>query len=245
MPSITAPRRFSNIFARGAAIAVAVALAGTLAAAAPAGASRAGSARAARLVNQAFAASEAASSVTINATLVSGSKRTVLHVSDVQGGNGFGLISAQGQTFRIIQIGPVNYFKAGAGYWAKVYGSKNALPVSLYANHWVKSSETGFQKFVDMTVFLERYHTHVAKWTIAGRSRFRGLPVTVLKGTQGNMTGTLLVAAKGPPYLMAIYPPQGQGSVTFSNWNKPVKVQAPSRWLAFTAPSTGGSSPSS
>jgi hypothetical protein len=233
--------RLSSRWSRRGVTSVAVATAIAAAVAAPAAAaSHANSAQAGRLVASSFAASKAATSVTINGSLTpAGSHQPiVLHITDTKGG-GYGSITVDGQTIKLIQVGSVNYFKAGTTYWQKALGSKSSLVVPVYANHWVKSSgpntpEAGFASVVNLGTFLNGYDTHKVRWVLAGHSTLHGQPVTVVHGTQQGVTGTLLIAAKGPPYLMAIEPPHGNGTVRFSNWNKPVQLTAPSQWVAFS-----------
>lgn len=246
-------RRWSRR-ARGAAVAlVAGALTLAVAPVAPAGAaSSANSARAAQLVENSFTVSKAASSVTVNGSIVNGKQTIFLHVHCTKNGNGYGSITVQGQTIKLIEVGSVNYFKASTSYWQKVVGSKSSLVVPVYANHWVKSSgsgtpQAGFAEFVNLESILGGFNTTGVKWVITGRTTYHGQRVTVVRGTQHGMTGTLLIAAHGQPYLLALEPPHGQGTLRFSNYNQTVQVKGPSQWVAFSTlgGSTGGSGGSS
>jgi hypothetical protein len=236
---------------RGTVLVAAAALLAALAGPAP-GASAASNKQtsAAHLVARAFATSEAANSVVVNGTFVNGKEVVHIHVTDAKGGSGFGSVKVGGLTIHIVQVDGSNYFKAGKDYWGKVLGSKNALPVGLYANHWVKASSSQtdspgvvFSAFVNMSTLLAGFNTKGVAWHVSGHPTFHGTRVVAVRGVQRGMTGTLLIAAKGPPYLMAIEPPHGQGGVTFSHWNKPLTVRPPGRWLPFTPSATpsGGS----
>jgi hypothetical protein len=243
-------RRLSVALALAAGAAMLASLAGP---ALGASAATRNNARAAHLVAQSFAASQGASTVTVTGRFVNGKETISIHVTDTKDGNGFGTLRVQNYRLHIVQADGANYFKTGAGYWGKIYGSKTALYVGLYANHWVKSSssETNspgkvFSAFLNKSTFLGGFNTRGVRWVVTGHTTFHGQPVTEVRGTQRGMTGTLLIAAKGQPFLMAIEPPQGQGRITFANWDKPVTVRAPKRWVPFTPPQpTGNGTPTS
>lgn len=243
MTTTVAPRRRSSTLIARVAILAAVA-ASVVAVPATASAARHHTTTSgAALVARSFAVSKSARSVRITGTLKEvGSGQSINIDSTVlHNGSGYGTVNVQGQTIKIVQVGPTNYFKAGKAFWAQVFGSANAIGVPLYASHWVKSAgvktpAAGFSDFVSMSALLGGFDFTAATWVRAGTTSFGGKRVYVVHGTQNGMTGTILIAASGPPYLAAIERPAGQGALIFTAWNRAVRVNPPKNPINYGTP---------
>jgi hypothetical protein len=195
------------------------------------------------MVATALAAGRSATSVTIAGSLPDDGGTITLNITDNSMGDGKGSVAQGGNTIQIIQIGPVNYFRAGTAFWKKVGGG--SAGAQLFAGKWLKSSGSNSPgaSFSQLTKFktLLPNGTSGSTFTKAGTTTFDGQPAYVIKGTgSGGQGGTLLIAATGKPFPLEIKPPGPKaGSLTFSNWDKSVTIKAPSHSIDYNSLTSG------
>jgi hypothetical protein len=218
------------------------ALAASLAPGALAGASGNGVANQSpvQIVNAAVHASLSANSFTVTGSIGQGAQRVGLNLSLSATKVAQGSITAMGQTINLIQIGNTIYFKASTSFWTQNGG---ATAAQLFANKWVSgpassSDFSSFSQFLDPHQLANQFFQaptgtdfHKGK-----TSTVNGQKVIAITGTDksGGGKGVLYVATTGKPYVVKVTVKggsSGSGSVSFSNYNKPVHASAPKNSL--------------
>jgi hypothetical protein len=230
-------RKFSPAVVRGCAtLLVAAGLLGVGAAAA----SAAGSPRkAAQLANSAFTHAAHAGSVTVAGSGTYNGQSVAIHLVVKANGDGAGTITLGGHVLHVVKVGPVGYMKADAGFWRSEGGTDGPAVASLVAGRWLKASGAksplaSFNQFLGVRNLVNDFGPAGVHWASATRTTYHGHAAWALKGTQGGQPGTVIVATGSPGYPLAVDAP-GHEAVTFTNWNHPATITAPSGALDLSS----------
>jgi hypothetical protein len=195
------------------------------------------------------AAAKAATSVTVKGTITEGAVESSLDL--VLGTNASeGTITSNGVELSIVSVDGKSYFKVSRDGWATLLGSSGAEGKAagkeidgLIGDRWLSlpadpgslddaggvlgvmlSALSGlFQK----DTLLESLLSPEGGATVKGTGDANGTPVVFLEDAKGK--DTLAIQTVGEPYPVQVKGAGGPGSdaVTFTNWNAPVNVTAP------------------
>jgi hypothetical protein len=175
------------------------------------------------------AAADSASSVHVAGTLTSSGTPVTLNLSLASGHGGRGQISQGSLSFELIVLGDTIYIKGSPAFYSHFGGTAAA---QLFQGKWLKSPVSGgelgslaaltdFSKLLDQALASQGALAKGATTTIAGQ------PVIELHDTSHN--GSLFVATSGKPYPIEIVKHGSEaGHITFTGWNQPVSLSAPS-----------------
>jgi hypothetical protein len=180
------------------------------------------------IVAQAKALADAASSVHVSGSIVSGGTPITLDLNLLAGKGGRGQLSENGLSFELIQIHGTAYIKGSPAFYRQVAG---AAAAQLLQGRWLKASATSgnlasLASLTDLRQLLDTMlagHGTLAKGASATVGGQKAIAVTdTSKG------GTLYVATTGPPYPIEVMKGgAGGGRIVFDRWNQPVSVTAP------------------
>jgi len=179
------------------------------------------------IVDDAIAAANASKGVHIVGDVSNAGKPLKLNLNLVTGKGGSGTVTTNGLTFQIIRIGTKAYFKAGSAFWS--HFGESGLGAQL-DNRWIEASATSgdlasFTPLTDVTeVFTSVLGSHGPLEKAAGNVTDNGEAAIAI--VDSGLGSTLLVAANGTPYPLGLEE-KGGGVVTFSDWDRPVALQAP------------------
>jgi hypothetical protein len=174
-----------------------------------------------------MAASNAAKSVHLAGSTVTGGQRIQLDLN-LGAGQGSGSFSQAGLTVQLITLQNVIYLKAGGAFWQKFAGSAAA---QLLADKWLKapassSSLAGIAQLTDFHKLLSTTLSQHGTLAKQGTSTVNGQSAVAVKDTSRG--GTLYIATTGPAYPLQLVGGSGGGKLTFDHWNEPVTATAPS-----------------
>ena len=139
--------------------------------------------------------------------------------------SGSGTIGVDGASIEIIRVGSDVYFKADEAFWTSTAG---AAAANLFNGKWVKIPATtqGFDSFAQLSKVKDfmtgLFGSASGKVELVGTTDYEGQSAYELSDSDG----TLYIAAEGEPYPVALVGKNDQ-SLTFSDWNAPLDVQAP------------------
>jgi hypothetical protein len=174
------------------------------------------------------AASDAARSVHVSGSIVSGGSPITLDMDLLAGKGGRGQLSENGLSFELIEVGNTVYIKGSQAFYKRIGGSAAA---QLLQGKWLKapasssdfaslSQLTDLRKLVDQTLSDHGSLTKAGSSTIDGQK--------VLGITDKTKGGTLYIAATGQPYPVQIAKSgSGGGKIKFDRWNGEVALVAP------------------
>jgi hypothetical protein len=107
--------------------------------------------------------------------------------------------------------------------------------VELLADKWTKMSATGsdakdLASFCDLDTVLSGAEDVNSDATRGKTTTVEGTPAIVLNEKDGKDRYTLYVATEGKPYLVKVISKSAKdpGTLTFTDYNKPVPAKAPS-----------------
>jgi hypothetical protein len=184
------------------------------------------------IVTAAKSAADAASSVHVAGSTVAGGTRITLDLSLLEDRGGRGRLAENGLSFEVIELDGTIYIKGSSAFYSHLPSPGVA---QLLQGRWLKasassgsfaglSSLTELHKLLDgvLDAALASHESLVA----GGTSTVNGQAVVAVKDTtQGEV---LYVASTGRPYPIEIVKSGANGgTITFSEWNKPVPLSAP------------------
>ena len=183
------------------------------------------------ILSKSLAASKAASSVTVVGTVEGdepeGSLDLVLGTGVGQGTMSFG--GTRMMEFR--ETGGKMYWKftregveaiVGPGDASKMIGGR-----WMVAPTGTEDAEVwGLDEFGDKDALLASLVQEGAKATTAGTGDVKGTPVVFVRTSGSDGTATVAIRTVGEPYIIQVKG-DDTGSTSFSNWNAPVNVTAP------------------
>ncbi|WP_030560613.1 hypothetical protein [Streptomyces aureocirculatus] len=151
-----------------------------------------------------------------------GKNRIDLSVSDAGGCKG-SMTSARKGKAEILASGKATYIKAGEDFWKAQTGSSSVG--ELAKGRWVKSTE-GSSPCGQKDMFK---NDNLNKLERKDDAEVDGTKTAVLTRKKGKETTTFYVAMEGKPYFLKVDNESGDGpgTVTFSDYGKPVDVKAP------------------
>ncbi len=180
-------------------------------------------------------AAASASAVHVTGSLVSGGVPITIDLTLVSGEGGKGRISQNGLSFELIQVDGNAYISGSSSFYEHFAGAGAA---KLLQGKWLEASATtgsfaSLGSFTDMHKLIETalaQHGTLSKGattTVAGQS---AVPIT-----DTSQSGTLYVATTGKPYPVQIAKSgAGGGSISFSGWDQPVKITAPTNAISLS-----------
>ena len=175
------------------------------------------------------AAVSSASSVHVSGSIVSGGTPITLDLSTAAGKGATGSMTASGFGFDIVQVGSTAYIRGSDAFYKHFAG---AAVAQLLHGKWLKTSTTSgrFASLAALTnikVLFGKVAANHGKLANDGGKTYRGQRVVEIRDTSDN--SKLYVAATGTAYPVAIVGgKKGEsGTITFSDWNKSVSLNAP------------------
>ena len=181
------------------------------------------------------AAADAASSVHVAGSIVSGGSPVTLDLNLLAGRGGHGQLSENSLSFEVIHVGGTVYIKGSPAFYRHVGGPAAA---ELFQGRWLKApatigsfaslaSLTDLRQLVDMTLTI---HGTLAK---AGTATVNGQKVVGV--TDASKSGTLYVATTGRPYPVEVTENgKNAGKIVFDRWSAPVSLTAPASAVDIT-----------
>jgi hypothetical protein len=192
------------------------------------------------MVAAARSAAEAASSVHVSGSIVSGGQPITLDLDLVAGKGGRGQLSENALSFEVIHVGGTVYIKGSPAFYRHVGG---AAAAQLLQGRWLKApattgsfaslaSLTDLHQLVDMTLAIHGTLIKAGTSTVGGQA--------VVGVTDASRTGTLYIATTGPPYPVEVTESgAGGGKIVFGGWNEPVSLAAPANAVDITQLQSG------
>jgi hypothetical protein len=181
-----------------------------------------------KVLADAKAAADSASSARVSGNIVSGGTPIKLDLS-MGSGQANGSMSTSGLSFDLIRIGNTAYIKGSDDFYKHFAG---AAVAQLLHGKWLKASIVSgrFASLAPLTsisVLFDKVASNHGKLANDGGKTFDGQKVVEIRDTSDN--SKLYVAATGKAYPVAIVggKKSQSGTITFSDWNKPLQVSAP------------------
>jgi hypothetical protein len=181
-----------------------------------------------KVLADAKAAADSASSARVSGNIVSGGTPIKLDLS-MGSGQAKGSMSTSGLSFDLIRIGNTAYIKGSDDFYKHFAGAGVA---QLLHGKWLKASIISgrFASFAPLTnigVLFDKVASNHGKLANAGAKTLDGQKVVEIRDTSDD--SKLYVAATGKAYPVAIVggKKSQSGTITFSDWNKPLQVSAP------------------
>ncbi len=183
-----------------------------------------------QVLADAKAAATSASSAHVSGKLVSNGTAITLDLSMARDKGAKGSVSINGLGFDLVKIGDTAYIKGSDAFYQHFAGPAVA---QLIHGKWIKAPTTSkqFRSFAALAsvsgLFAEIGANH-GKLVNDGKTTYKGQPVVAIRDLSDD--SKLYVAATGKPYPVAIVGGRKNqsGTVTFSDWNQPVSLSAPS-----------------
>jgi len=187
-------------------------------------------------VANAIKATETASSVQFNGTVVQGTQTVTLAVAASNSGVGQGTIGIGSGVATVRSVGGTIYFMGTSQFWSQQGGQSAA---QLFAGKWVStaaSSKSGqsLGLFLNSTSFLKSLfgpNLKSSNFAFAGKSQINGQSTTVISGRDknGKNSGKIYVSSSGSQYILRItFAGKTTGMLNFSKYNAPVTPVVPS-----------------
>lgn len=141
-----------------------------------------------------------------------------------------GSLSLNGDSIKVVILGGEVYINGSQAFWK---ANTSAAVAQLVAGKWLKGPSTGsfasFAEFGSLSKLFQTLFASHGKLTKSAKTTVRGVSaIGLVDTTQG---GTLYVAATGQPYPLEIVnrgKSSGGGTLSFTRFNAPVQITAPS-----------------
>jgi hypothetical protein len=181
-------------------------------------------------------AADAAKTVHVSGSIVSGGTPITLDMNLLAGKGGRGQLSESGLAFELIQVGRTVYIKGSQAFYKKIGGTAAA---QLLQGKWLKapasnsdfaslSQLTDLRQLVDQT--LSNQGSSLKK---LGTSTVAGQKVVGISDKARG--GTLYIAATGQPYPVQIVKSGSSGGkISFDRWNSSLTLAAPANAIDVT-----------
>ena len=181
-----------------------------------------------KVLADAKAAADSARSARVSGNIVSDGTPIKLDLS-MGSGQAKGSMSTSGLSFDLIRIGNTAYIQGSDDFYKHFAG---AAVAQLLHGKWLKASISSgrfasFEPLTSISLLFDKVASNHGKLANDGAKTFDGQKVVEIRDTSDN--SKLYVAATGKAYPVAIVGgKKGQsGTITFSDWNKPLQVSAP------------------
>lgn len=183
-----------------------------------------------QVLADARAAATSASSAHVAGKLVSNGTRITLDLSMARDKGAKGSVSVNGLGFDLVKLGNTAYIKGSDAFYRHFAGPAVA---QLIHGKWIKAPTTSkqfrpFAALASVSGLFAKIGANHGRLVNDGKKTYQGQPVVVVRDASDN--SKLYVAATGKPYPVALVGGTGNqsGAVTFSDWNEPVSLSAPS-----------------
>jgi hypothetical protein len=182
----------------------------------------------AQIVAATKAAADAAESVHVSGSIVTGGTPITLDMDLRSGSGGRGKLSENGLAFELIQTGGTVYIKGSSDFYKRIGGSAAA---QLLQGRWLKAptSNADFASIASLTDLKRLVDTALASHGALAKgaqTSVNGQKAIALRDTSNG--GTLYVATTGKPYPLEIRKSGAEGGkVEFTRWNEPVSLGPP------------------
>lgn len=192
-----------------------------------------------QVLTDAVTAADAASSLHLSGNVNASGKQIVIDLAVSEGKGATGTVALNGASVQLIVIGTTAYIKADGTALRALAGAQNAAAAAALAGHWLKipidnakfAAIIGFSN--PKALFDSLKSGADAQLKNDGAAMYQGQSVVAL--ADGAKNGTLYVSATGTPYPVALVKTgSGGGTISFSEWNQPVSLSAPSGALDFS-----------
>ena len=215
------------------------------------------------IIAKSQAAANAASSVTVKGTMNEEGKDTSLDLV-LGADSGEGTITTNGTAMNIKSVGGKNYFQVPGNGWATLLGAAGGPGeeagkevADLVGDKWlvlpanaasldkdaglVGLALSAIGMFIENDPFFKEFIFPAERtFTVSGTGDVNGTPVVFLKDTSDG--AVMAIQTVGEPYPVQIKA-EGAGdssTMTFSNWNAPVSVTAPTEVIDASKLATVG-----
>jgi len=181
------------------------------------------------------AAADGARSVHVAGSVSSGSSPLSLDLRLVAGRGGAGTIEEGGFSFQIVRIGTRAYFEASPAFWRHYAGAGGA---ELFKGKWIEASAMSGQlaSFTPLTSISQFFHGLLGSTDalVEGKTTvIHGRPAFALVDKAEG--ATLYIAASGPPFPLEVTSSGKKGSISFEQWNQPLRVAVPPHPIALAS----------
>lgn len=190
----------------------------------------------AQIVAATKAAADAANSVHVSGSLISGGAPITLDMNLLAGKGGRGQLSQNGLSFELIQVGDTVYIKGSAAFYKHIGGTAAA---QLLQGKWLKaaagsSNFASIGQLTNLRALIDGTLADHGTLVKSGTSTVNGQNVVGV--TDKGKGGTLYVAAAGKPYPVQISNSgSSSGSIAFDHWNEPLTLAAPANAIDISA----------
>jgi hypothetical protein len=181
-----------------------------------------------KVLADAKAAADGASSARVSGSIVSGGTPITLDLS-MANGKAKGSMSTSGLSFDLVRIGETAYIRGSDDFYKHFAGAAIA---QLLHGKWLKAPIVSgrFASLAPLTsisLLFGKVASNHGKLANDGTKTFEGQKVVEIRDTSDN--SKLYVAATGKPYPVAIVGRKKaqSGTITFGDWNKSLSVSAP------------------
>jgi hypothetical protein len=181
-----------------------------------------------KVLADAKAAADSASSARVTGSIVASGTPITLDLSMAKG-KAKGSMSTSGLKFELIRIGDTAYIQGSDDFYKHFAGAAIA---QLLHGKWLKASIVSgrFASLAPLTsisLLFDKVASNHGKLANDGATTFKGQKVVEIRDTSDN--SKLYVAATGKPYPVGIVGgKKGQsGTITFEDWNASLSVSAP------------------
>lgn len=139
-----------------------------------------------------------------------------------------GSLSIQGNPISVVVIGSRAYTSASAAFYESQ--GESASVASQLSGKWLKLSakdSDGYVSFEHLNQLLDALAHPQGTLSKSGTTTIGGMAAVVVKSSDGP---TVAVATHGTPFPLQLVA-AGNGSLTFTGWNKPVRIKNPSSYI--------------
>jgi hypothetical protein len=180
------------------------------------------------IVAAAKVAADAASSVHVSGSIVSGGSPIALDLDLLAGKGGRGQLTENSLGFELIETGGTVYIKGSSAFYRHIGGTAAA---QLLQGKWLKAPTTSkefasISSLTDLRALLDTTLANHGTLAKGGTTTIKGRKVVGVTDT--GKGGTLYVAETGQPYPTEITKSgAGGGTIAFDRWNESVSLAAP------------------
>ena len=181
-----------------------------------------------KVLADAKAAADSASSARVSGNIVSGGTPIKLDLS-MGSGQAKGSMSTSGLSFDLIRIGNTAYIKGSDDFYKHFAG---AAVAQLLHGKWLKASIVrgrfrSLRPLTSIDLLFAKVSSGHGKLVNDGKTSYKGRQVVAIRDASDS--SKLYVAATGKPYPVALVGgTKGQsGTISFGDWNKSVPLSAP------------------
>jgi len=178
------------------------------------------------------AAVESATSVRVSGGSAQGPLKLTINLQ-LASNAGHAQVSLLGLEFEVIRTGGTLYLKGGPAFYRRLGITMNVPPGA-----WVAisnpSQAAGLDAFTDLQGEVNRVLSTSTPPTKGASTTITGQPAIELKISGKLYSGSLYIATTGQPYPLQLTKSGKETShITFSGWDQPVTIAAPTNVIAF------------